>query len=252
MLRKLTKAARILTRRRLASALIRHGVAGAIEHLPIIDFVRPSYLIDVGANKGQFALATLSLFPDVRIECFEPLPGPGKILQAWSSHMTDQITLHQCALARSRGRSKFYVTNREDSSSLFEPGSPQQVAGIDVSRTIEVATERLDSVIDKASISSPSLLKMDVQGGELDVLIGSEGILSSIDFVYLELSFIQLYKNQPLFNDLYEYLVQRGFFLRGLANCYTDKVRGPTQVDALFCKQKIRNLPKSNGSTAVG
>jgi FkbM family methyltransferase len=252
MLKKLTKAARIMTRPRLASALIRHGVAGAIEHLPIIDFVRPSYLIDVGANKGQFALATLSLFPNVKIECFEPLPGPGKILRAWSSRMTDQITLHQCALARSRGRAKFYVTNREDSSSFFEPGAPQKAAGIDVSRTIEVATERLDSVIDKTSISRPSLLKMDVQGGELDVLIGSEGILSSIDFIYLEVSFIPLYKNQPLFNDLYEYLIQRGFVLRGVATCCTDKVRGPTQSDALFCRQEAPDLRESNGSATSG
>lgn len=247
MLTKLIKAARILSRPRLASALLRHGVAGAIEHFPIIDFVRPSHLIDVGANKGQFALATLSLFPNVKIDCFEPLPGPGKIIQAWSAHMTDQINLHQCALARSGGHSKFYVTNREDSSSFFEPGSPQKAAGIDVSETIEVVTERLDSVIDKASISSPSLLKMDVQGAELDVLIGSEGILSSIDFVYLELSFIQLYKNQPLFNDLYEYLVQRGFVLRGLANSDIDKARGPTQTDALFCRVGYQDSREANG-----
>lgn len=242
MLRKLAKAARLLKRRQLATALIRHGVAGAIEHLPIIDFVRPRYLIDVGANKGQFALATLSLFPKVRIDCFEPLPGPSAKLRAWSSQFSDQIILHQCALASKRGHAKFHVTNREDSSSFFEPGSAQKAAGIDLRQTIDVVTERLDSVINKSDITSPSLLKMDVQGGELDVLIGSEGVLSAIDYVYLELSFIQLYKNQPLFNDLYEYLIQRGFMLRGIANSYVDKVHGPTQTDALFCKRESQNF----------
>jgi FkbM family methyltransferase len=238
MLRKLKKGVRLLRRRQLAVGMLRYGVAGAIEHLPILDFVRPRCLIDVGANKGQFALATISMFPNVKIYCFEPLPGACATLRAWSAPYSDQISIHQYALAGKRGSSKFYVTNRADSSSFFEPGKPQQAIGIDTTETIEVATERLDSVLDKAVLTGPSLLKLDVQGGELDVLIGSEGILPFVDYVYLELSFVPLYKGQPLFDDLYSFMIQHGFRLRGLTNGAIDPVQGPTQTDALFCRRE--------------
>jgi FkbM family methyltransferase len=242
VLRKLTKAARLLRRRQLAVGMLRYGVAGAIEHQPILDFVRPSCLIDVGANKGQFALATISMFPNVKIYCFEPLPAPCATLRAWSTPYSDQITIHQYALASTRGSSKFYVTNRNDSSSFFEPGKPQQAIGIDTTETIEVATERLDSVLDKSVLTSPSLLKLDVQGGELDVLIGSEGVLPFVDYVYLELSFISLYKGQPLFDDLYSFMIRQGFRLRGLTNGTIDTIHGPTQSDALFCRRESRDF----------
>ena len=49
------------------------------------------------------------------------LPGACATLRTWSARYSDQISIHQYALAGKRGSSKFYVTNRADSSSFFEP-----------------------------------------------------------------------------------------------------------------------------------
>lgn len=92
-----------------------------------------------------------------------------------------------------------------------------------------------------------------MQGGELEVLIGSEEILSFVDYIYLEVSFVELYQNQPLFGsrplsgDVIEYLNQRGYMLRGVTNSHIDRVHGPTQADALFCRRRKRDLQEFSG-----
>lgn len=52
-----------------------------------------------------------------------------------------------------RGRARFYITTREDSSSFFEPERVQNDGGIEVRETIEVETELLDAVIDGARLA---------------------------------------------------------------------------------------------------
>ncbi len=237
MLRKIRKACALLSNPVLAHGLLRFNIVGAIEHLDIIAFVRPKHLIDVGANKGQFALATYSAAPDVRIDCFEPLPAAAKTLAAWAEAASPHLRIHRMALSDRKGSAEFYVTSREDSSSLFRPAEAQRENGIDVKNRILVSTDRLDNVLCANEIGRPSLLKIDVQGGELDVLKGMGQLLDVIDYIYLETSFIELYEGQSLFADTHEYLKSQGYILRGVANCVGHPTRGPSQADALYCRR---------------
>lgn len=77
-------------------------------------------------------------------------------------------------------------------------------------KTIEVPVRRLDNCLDISSLPHPILLKIDVQGGELVVLDGCDS-LAEVDFIYVELSFVELFEGQPLFQDVSEYLARRGF-----------------------------------------
>jgi hypothetical protein len=96
----------------------------------------------------------------------------------------------------------------------------------------------LDSFFDKNQIKSPLLLKVDVQGYELPVLEGGQSILSRADAVIIETSYYPLYKDQPLFEEIYEYLVSRGF--RYVGNI--DQLESPNdnsvlQADAVFVRK---------------
>jgi FkbM family methyltransferase len=237
MLEKLQKVFAILQKPVLARGLFAYGIPGAVEHLEIIAYVRPMHLIDVGANKGQFALATHSVMPNVRIDCFEPLPTAAKTLENWARAASSQLRIHRVALSDKKGNAKFYVTSREDSSSLFLPTKAQRDNGINVKDTIPVSMDRLDNIILPKEIRRPSLLKIDVQGGELNVLKGMGQLSEVIDFIYFETSFIELYEGQPLFADTHEFLKSKGFMLRGVANCHADRARGPSQADALYAHQ---------------
>ena len=110
----------------------------------------------------------------------------------------------------------------------------QQKAFAVVEETVTaVAVRRLDAVLASIQLNRPVLMKVDVQGAELSVIEGCAD-LSSIDFVYVELSFVELYDRQPLFHDVAARLFERGFELAGVFNQVSTKTFGPTQADFLF------------------
>ena len=77
MIAKAAKLLRILRAGDWRAALRRHRVAAGVEHAVVLrqlDSCRA--VVDIGANRGQFALAVRHVFPDARIVAFEPLPGP--------------------------------------------------------------------------------------------------------------------------------------------------------------------------------
>jgi hypothetical protein len=100
---------------------------------------------------------------------------------------------------------------------------------------IEVQVRPLEKVIDLEGLPHPVMLKIDVQGAELDVLRGISGF-DYVDFIYVELSFVELYDGQALFEDVRSYLVERGFKLRGVFNQVYTEQYGPTQADCLFAR----------------
>jgi FkbM family methyltransferase len=236
-LRKLAKLLRLARRPLFLKALSRHRVAAAIEHSEVITFCAPATIIDIGANKGQFSLASRAMMPNARIHAFEPLPAAADLYA--SLFAGDPLTqLHRVALGDNERTASFYVTNRQDSSSLLKPGHKQQLAfGVEAESEIQVTVKPIDAVIDVDALPKPILMKIDVQGGELDVLKGVSSI-GAIDYVYVELSYVDLYDTQALFDEVMTYLEGRNFRLRGIFNqCMTPQF-GPTQADFLFVNDR--------------
>lgn len=233
---KPAKLLKLLCNRRYAWTMLRHRVAATTEHLEAIRFCTPAAVVDVGANKGQFSVAVRGLFPRARIEAFEPLPSAAERFQAVFDG-DPLVRLHRFALGAVAGRGAFHVARREDSSSLLKIGEGQHRAyGIAASRQIEVEVKPLDLVVEASALPAPTLLKIDVQGAEMDVLRGIAD-LGRFDFIYAELSFVELYEDQSLFEDVVAYLNKRGFAVRGIFNQSVTRAYGPTQVDCLFAKR---------------
>jgi hypothetical protein len=84
------------------------------------------------------------------------------------------------------------------------------------------------------NIQSPALLKIDVQGYELEVLKGCEPLLACFRYVYSECSFVELYQGQALAGDVILYLIDRNFELSGVYGQVEDANRRPVQADFLF------------------
>lgn len=215
-------------------AALKAKVMPGVEHEQAIQRLAPRTLIDVGANKGQFSLVARHLFPDIRIHAFEPIASERAKLQ---SVVSGDITVHPSAAGRIAETREFFLTSRPDSSSLLKPAAAQKEA-FDVSlvsvNTIEVV--RLDEALQVETLPRPILLKLDVQGGELDVLIGAERALPFIDYIYCEVSFVSLYEGQPLAADIICYLRERGFTVAGVFNQAVTPSFGPTQADMLFSR----------------
>lgn len=111
------------------------------------------------------------------------------------------------------GPAKFYATNRAWTGSLYAPNEPLlKTFGLHGETTVQgihdVTTMRLDDVTD---IDDADFLKIDVQGGELDVLKGADTTLAKIVMVQTEAEFVPLYRDVPLFAEIDMYLRGRGF-----------------------------------------
>lgn len=227
------KALRLGLRPMFMRALLRHRVAAAVEHLEAIGYSRANTLIDIGANKGQFSLAFRAARPAARIIAFEPLPDAAARYEQVMAPSGGTV-LHRVALSDHGGEAEFFVTDRADSSSLLRPGANQLDAfGVSTVRTITVPVRRLDECVDLAALAHPLLVKIDVQGAELQVLGGCDA-LEAADYLYVELSFVELYTGQPLHGEVASYLAERGFDLAGVYNQASTGRFGPTQADFLF------------------
>jgi hypothetical protein len=129
-----------------------------------------------------------------------------------------------------------YVTMQDDSSSLLSPSEIQAAVFSTKTKRIEtgILIKRLDEVIDPSDLGPSTLLKIDVQGTELEVLEGAVNILNSIQNIYVECSYQELYAGQHLVSEVMEFLRSQKFQLIGVFNQYDCAERGSLQADFLF------------------
>ena len=211
--RKALKAA-MLARVPAWREALRQGVAASIEHdrLPLRRDFRT--VIDVGANRGQFALCSTVRFPEAQVFSLEPLRGPRAKMQALFAG-SPRVQVIPKAAGASAGRAKVNVSGADDSSSLLAMGELQlrrypetKMVGAE-----EVDVDTLDGIFGGMELASPVLLKLDVQGFELEALKGAKELLGRVDAVLTEASFVPFYEGQALFDDLHALLTEAGFSL---------------------------------------
>ena len=105
-----------------------------------------------------------------------------------------------------------HISREEGKSSLYEPEMNFLARFPNSKRFETVEVIELDtSTIDNLIHEEIDFIKLDIQGGELNALKGSERILTSVIGIETEIEFISLYKNQPLFGELNAYLQSQGF-----------------------------------------
>jgi FkbM family methyltransferase len=75
-------------------------------------------VVDIGANRGQFALAARHCFADARIVSFEPLSGPAALWRAVFAGDA-RAALVEAAVGPEAGEAEIHVSARDDSSSLL-------------------------------------------------------------------------------------------------------------------------------------
>ncbi|MGE3297370.1 MAG: FkbM family methyltransferase [Porticoccaceae bacterium] len=233
---KARKLAGILAVPAWRAALLRHRVAAGVEHARVLRNLGPARtVVDIGANRGQFALAVRHCFPDAAIVSFEPLPGPAAGYRAVFAG-DGRARLVEAAIGPESGTATIHLSARDDSSSLL-PITAQQnelFPGTAEAGTATIRVLRLADALPAADIAAPALLKLDVQGFELQALAGCEEVLERFAWVYAECSFQELYAGQAFADEVIAWLRERGLRLAGVYHMAYDERGRAVQADFLF------------------
>ncbi len=236
-LNRLDKLSQTLLSKRLLQALLLHRVLAGAEHRFVLSRDLRT-VVDIGANRGQFALAARHWAPRARLMSFEPLDAPAKRFRSVFNG-DDQVVLHQSAIGPASLMQKMHVSAKDDSSSLLPISSVQTTMfpGTGEIGTTEVRMAPLDEFVTAKELRSPCMLKLDVQGFEFDALRGCESLLDNFDWVYCECSFVEFYVGQNLAWEIIDWLSTRGFHLDGIFNPAYDLKGLCVQADFLFSRK---------------
>jgi FkbM family methyltransferase len=143
--------------------------------------------------------------------------------------------LFETAIGPCEKEATIYVSRRADSSSLLPIARQAEVfPGTELKEQRIVRVAPLATFLRAEEIRAPALLKIDVQGFELEALKGCEPLLPLFQYVYVECAFIELYRGQALVGDVILHLYQRNFRLSGVYNQIDGPDVSPVQADFLF------------------
>lgn len=198
-------------------------------------------ILDVGANEGQSAAKYSALFPSATIHCFEPGVAYKMLVESFKSNV--QVKPVQIAISDSVGSCQFHHGSDSLVSSILNPEAIERQG---FESTTVVATTTLDDYCKQNSISQIDLLKIDVQGAELRVLLGAKSLLQNqrISVIVAEVWFSRFYENQACFHDIVSFMSECGYHLFSLYNFASRTPHvGVEWCDAAFLKQNS----KANG-----
>jgi FkbM family methyltransferase len=195
-------------------------------------------VLDVGANTGQFAKQLRNeIGYKNRIISFEPLSSAFKILEV-NSKKDPLWEIHNFALGDFIQDGTLNIAANSYSSSLLEmlPSHLKSAPESQYQNNEVIKIKTLDSIFKEITVPSKNIyMKIDTQGFESRVLRGSEKSLELIDTIQMEMSLIPLYKDEMLFEDLYNIMKSKEYTLVGIENGFSDKTSGQLlQIDGIF------------------
>ena len=174
-------------------------------------------ILEIGAlhveNSKEPFYQLLEYFPSSEIIGFEI---EKELCDKMNSKASKGIKYYSCALGEKNEKKRLYNTKNPMCTSLYKPNEKliRLYNNLDVAylkNETEVETIALDTFIKKNNIDEIDLIKIDVQGAELDIFKGGKNTLQNVLKIICEVEFISIYENQPLFGDVSNFLTKYDF-----------------------------------------
>ena len=174
----------------------------------------PLDIIDAGANVGDWTKMARTVFPRARFHLIEPQSGCAPALSALA-RSTPEIRYHQIAVTRPGQRQVSMAgggdSNRGTGAWILKDGDATPAQSVCDATT-------LDELFGNG-VRQPLLMKLDLEGHELEALSGAESLLRQVEVVLTEVLFFDVYdRGRPLFSDVISFLAQREFDLYDIAS----------------------------------
>jgi FkbM family methyltransferase len=170
-------------------------------------------LLDIGANRGYYALAVLAVQPRAQVVAFEPNPHVFEKLKknirlnSWS----ERIIALNLAVGEKEGSLPLNIA-RSDSASSFDP-KWATMWGRKIVAQEDVIVKPLDAILLEYKIANPNHIKIDTEGFELPILLGAKNVLKNCHpHLYLEAH--PRHENDRTIDDLCEFLSNYGYNIK--------------------------------------
>ncbi len=201
-------------------------------------------VFDVGANIGDVTLAAARSFPNAHIYSFEPVCATYKILCENIKNYSDRITPYNFGFFNVSKRLGIHITSFHGASSILDQSLNHKSLHPHIretgTETIEVYT--MDSFMADKSMDRIDIVKIDVEGVELEVIEGGrETFRNKVDNVFVELSFLRRNRESAYWVEICKLLYDLGFMLINLYDVARYVQNGRqylNQMDAFFVKRK--------------
>jgi FkbM family methyltransferase len=151
------------------------GIDVAYDIAIFFPMYRIDIVFDVGANVGQSAKCYLGCFPRSHIYCFEPVRDTFRQLQD-NLKGNNRIHCVQLALGSSKGKGEMALQG--NSEMFFLSGQSKDSPANEDVMTEDVDIVTLDEFCCDRKIGQVNYLKIDTEGGDLEVLRGGENMLN--------------------------------------------------------------------------
>tara|TARA_R110002072_G_scaffold60435_3_gene153458 strand:- start:465 stop:2480 length:2016 start_codon:yes stop_codon:yes gene_type:complete len=202
-----------------------------------------AYIIfDIGSRDCEQSIEFYKTFPNAKIYAFECNPNTLNLCEENIIPYQDRITLIKGAVCDYDGSITFYPINQKKTKTTWKNGNPgasslfksngKYTSEIYVQDEITTNCHRLDTIMNKYNIPCVDIIWMDLQGAELLALKSLENKLSSVEYIYTEVSHKEIYTGQVMYKELNDYMIKNNFsILNNLS------LRG-WQEDVIYKKRK--------------
>ena len=217
----------------------------------LLNNIENGVILDVGAHIGDTTELYRKYFCQSKIFCFEPFSESCDYLK--KRFINDsKINVVETALGIKDEIKPLYASNFSNMNSLQRPN--ERAWGFADKKTVDVGITTLDQFYYENDIKHIDILKLDVQGSELDVLKGSKTILEkgNISLVYVEWQVVPLYENHHKYYKIAEFLAGYEYEFFNLYNINEARSGQIRWGDAIYTSKKLREGMVSEYGTGAG
>ena len=203
----------------------------------LLEYYNIKYVLDVGANKGQYAQEIRSLGFKEQIYSFEPTSYYEYLAKASEGDINWKT--YRFGFGTTSGKLDMYIASNDgESSSLLKPKDIMaQGFGISFGKTEVVEINTLKEFLN-LNIISNVYLKIDTQGNEMNVLIGLSDQINQVSVIEFESALIPLYEGETGHYKIAEYLISHGFKVKQLVITHWNQNKETISLDSIFVRDE--------------